>query len=136
MASTAARSILRPPARFVSYKVISLEVKMVDRYVPDRLLLALVNTLDRRVPPKAIHGVVNGLEKLPPKVRSSIIAAADAYVPDSVSNSRKASAVVAGIVKYVPDRVIPPESADDWTTVKARFHIPTLVSKGPRAVAR
>jgi len=136
MAPAKKKSVLEPPARFVSHKVISFEVRMVDRYVPDRLLLLLVNTLDNRVPPRAIDGVVNTLEKLPPRVRASIIAAADEYVPDAVSNSRKASAVIAGVGKYVPDRVIPPESAEDWTTVKTRFHIPTLVSKGPGAVAR
>jgi hypothetical protein len=136
MAPSTRRSILGPAARFVSHKVISFEVSMVDRYVPDKLLLGLVNALDTRVPPKTIDDVVNRIERLPPEVRASIITAADEYVPDAVSNSRKASAVIAGVAKYVPDRVIPPESADEWATVKMRFHIPTLVSRGPGAVAR
>jgi hypothetical protein len=122
-------SVFEPPAKFVSHKVISFEVKLVDVCVPDRLLLVLVNTLDKRVPPKAINGVIKGLDMLPPRVRSSIIAAADSYVPDAVASSRKVSAVVTNVVKYVPDSIIPPESVESWSTVKTRFHIPTLLSR-------
>ena len=50
-------SVFRPPVKFVSHKVITLEVRAVDRLVPDRLLLFYLNTLDRRVPPKAIEGI-------------------------------------------------------------------------------
>jgi hypothetical protein len=114
----------------MSERVISLEVKTVDRYVPDRLLLFYLNALDNRVPPKAIDGVINRLEKLPPKVRSSLITAADEYVPDTAASSRKVSAVIAGVYKYVPDRIIPPESIEDWSNVKTKFHIPTLLSRG------
>jgi hypothetical protein len=123
-----ARIILESPTRFVSHKVISLEVKAIDRFVPDRLLLFYLNTLDKRIPPKAINGIVNGLDKLPPKVRSTLIAAADEYVPDTVASSRKVSAVISAVYKYVPDSVIPPESADDWAHVKTKFHIPTLLT--------
>ena len=122
-------SVFEPPAKFVSGKVISLEVMLVDACVPDRLLLFLVNTLDKRIPPKAINGVVNGLDKLPRRVRSSLIYAADGYVPDSVASSRKVSAVVSGVAKYIPDRVIPPESAQNWENVKTKFHIPTLLAR-------
>ena len=127
-------SVFRPPAKFLSHKVISLEVKAVDRLVPDRLLLIYLNALDKRVPPKAIDGVIRGLDKLPPKVRSSLISAADEYVPDSVASSRKVSAVVSGVYKYVPDDIIPPESAEHWANVKTRFHIPTLLSRDRRAL--
>jgi hypothetical protein len=119
-----------PPFRFVSERVISLGGKSVDRFVPDSLLLLFMNTLDKRVPPEVIDGVIGGLDALPPKVRSSMITAADRYIPDTVANSRKISAVIAGIYKYVPDRIIPPESVEDWSHVKARFHIPTLLSRG------
>jgi hypothetical protein len=123
------KTVLEPPTKFVSHKVISLEVKMVDRLVPDRLLLFYLNTLDKRVPSKAIDGIINSLDKLPTKVRSSLITAADEYVPDTVASSRKVSAVISGVYKYVPDRIIPPESTDNWANVKMKFHIPTLLSK-------
>ena len=123
------KSIFEPPAKFVSKKVISLEVKLVDRLVPDRLLLFYLNTLDKRVPPKAIDTVINGLDKLPQKVRSSLITAADEYVPDTVASSRKVSAIISGVYKYVPDRIIPAESAEGWANVKMKFHIPTLLSR-------
>ena len=129
-----AMSILQPPARFLSHKVISFEVKAVERLVPDRLLLFYLNTLDKRIPPKAINGIINGLDKLPPKVRSSLISAADEYVPDTVASSRKVSAVISGVYKYVPDRIIPLESAQNWANVKTKFHIPTLISRDSRAV--
>jgi len=127
-------SVFRPPAKFISHRVITLEVKVVDSLVPDRLLLLYLNTLDKRVPPKAIDGIIRGLDKLPPKVRSSLITAADEYVPDSVASSRKVSAVVSAVYKYVPDDIIPPESAENWAMVKTRFHIPTLLSRDRRAV--
>jgi hypothetical protein len=120
-------SVFEPPAKFVSQKVISLEVKVVESLVPDRLLLLLMNTLDNRIPPRAINGVIDGLDRLPTKIRSSIIYAADEYVPDTVASSRKVSAVISGIGKYVPDRIIPEEAAEDWSNVKMKFHIPTLI---------
>jgi len=124
------KSAIESSVKSISERVISLEVKTVDRYVPDRLLLFYLNALDKRVPPKAIDGVISGLDKLPPKVRSSLITAADEYVPDTVASSRKVSAVIAGVYKYVPDRIIPPESIEDWSNVKTKFHIPTLLSRG------
>ena len=132
MSSSKGKSIFETPAKFVSKKVISLEVKLVDLLVPDRLLLFYLNTLDKRVPPKAIDRVINGLDRLPQKVRSSLITAADEYVPDTVASSRKVSAVISGVYKYVPDRIIPPESAEDWANVKMKFHIPTLLSREAR----
>ena len=132
MSSREKRSIFEPSAKFISKKVISLEVKLVERWVPDRLLLFYLNTLDKRVPPKAIDRVINGLDKLPKKMRSSLISTADEYVPDTVANSRKVSAVISGVYKYVPDRIIPPESAEDWANVKMKFHIPTLLSRESR----
>jgi hypothetical protein len=125
---------LEPPVRFVSKRAISLEVKAVDRYVPDSWLLLFMNTLDKRVPPEVIDGVISGLDVLPPKLRSYVIAAAitaaDKYVPDTAASSRKVSAIIAGIYKYVPDSIIPPESMEEWSNVKAKFHIPTLLSRG------
>jgi hypothetical protein len=129
MSSRKGKAIFETPAKFISKKVISLEVKLVDLLVPDRLLLFYLNTLDKRVPPKAIDRVINGLERLPQKVRSSLISAADEYVPDTVASSRKVSAVISGVYKYVPDRIIPAESAEDWENVKMKFHIPTLLSR-------
>ncbi|MFC1848167.1 hypothetical protein ACFLXV_02505 [Chloroflexota bacterium] len=130
------KEILEPPVKFVSKKVISFEVQAVEKLVPDRLLLFYLNTLDKRVPPKAIEGIINGLDKLPAKVRSSLITAADEYVPDTVASSRKVSTIISGVYKYVPDRIIPPESAEDWANVKTRFHIPTLLSREDRRKVR
>ena len=124
------KSTVESSIKSMSERVISLEVKTVDRYVPDRLLLFYLNALDKHVSPKAIDGVISGLDKLPPKVRSSLITAADEYVPDTAASSRKVSAVIAGVYKYVPDRIIPPESIEDWSNVKTKFHIPTLLSRG------
>ncbi len=129
MSSRKRKSIFEPATKFISKKAISLEVKLVDRLVPDRLLLFYLNTLDKRVPPKAIDTVINGLDKLPQKVRSSLITAADEYVPDTVASSRKVSAIISGVYKYVPDRIIPTESAEGWANVKMKFHIPTLLSR-------
>ncbi len=124
-------SRLKPPVRFVSERLIKIEVKFVDRYVPDELLLFYMNLLDKHVPPKAIDFVIEELDKrVPPKVRSSVIAAADGYVPDSVASSRKLSAVIAGFGKYIPDRLIPADSASNWSNLKMKFHIPTLLSRG------
>ncbi len=132
MPSKSAKSIIQPPAKFVSRKVISLESKIVDRFVPDRLLLFYLNTIDNRIPPRAIDGVINGLGRLPRKVRSSLITATCDYVPDTVASSRKASALISGIGKYIPDRIVPPESIEDWEQVKAKFHIPTLLTEARR----
>lgn len=129
MSSRKRKSIFEPAVKFVSKKAISLEVKLVDRLVPDRLLLFYLNTLDKRVPPKAIDTVINGLDKLPQKVRSSLITAADEYVPDTVASSRKVSAIISGVYKYVPDRIIPASSTEGWANVKMKFHIPTLLSR-------
>lgn len=136
MQSQSSTSIIKSPAKFVSHKVISLETRIVERFVPDRLLLFYLNTLDNRVPVKAIDGVVNGLGKLPRKVRSSLITATYNYVPDAVASSRKASAMISGIGKYIPDRIVPPESIEDWEHVKAKFHIPTLIAKERRKLKR
>ena len=136
MLSKRTRSILGRLDKFASDKLISLEVKLADTCVPDRLLLFYLNTLDKHVPPKAINGVISGLGKLPQKVRSSLITAADEYVPDTVASSRKVSAVISAVYKYVPDRIIPPESAEQWSNLKMKFHIPTLLRRGGRGKTR
>jgi len=130
MSSGKKKSIIEPPAKFLSKKIISLEVKLVEKLVPDRLLLFYLNTLDKRVPPKVIDTVIDELDRLPQRVRSSLITVADEYVPDTVASSRKVSAVISAVYKYVPDRIIPPESAEDWANLKMKLHIPTLLSKG------
>ena len=128
-------SAVEPSARNLSHRVISLQVRMVDKYVPDKALLYTINALDNHTPPKIISSVVDGLyDYVPNKVRSSLITAADEYVPDTVANSRKVCAVLAGVGKYVPDKVIPSESAERWDNVKLKFHIPTLVQRKERSV--
>ena len=122
--------ILFLPGKIISRIVITIEVKLVDLFVPDRVLLFFMNTLDKRVPPKAIDTVIDEVDKhVPKRVRSSLISAADEYVPDTAASSRKVSTVVAGVGKYVPDRIIPPDSAQGWAKIKAKFNIPTLLSR-------
>ena len=134
MPSKAKRSILEPPTKFVSEKVISLEVKAIERYVPDKLLLLFMNALDKRASPKTINAIVDKIEKyISAKVRDSLLAVADEYVPDTVANSRKVSTVIAGVGKYIPDRIIPAESAEQWANLKIKFSIPTLLTKEGKA---
>jgi hypothetical protein len=130
MPSKAKRSILEPPAKFVYGKVVSLEVRAVEKYVPDRLLLSFINALDKRASPKRINSIIDKIEKyISENVRASFLAVADEYVPDSAANSRKVSTVVAGVGKYIPDRLIPAASADKWSNLKIKFSIPTLLIK-------
>jgi len=58
MASVKGFRRLGYPARNISNKVIGLEVKAVNAFVPRRLLLFYVNLLDRRVPPKVKTSMV------------------------------------------------------------------------------
>jgi hypothetical protein len=130
MPSKAKRSILEPPAKFVYGKVLSLEVRAVEKYVPDRLLLLFINALDKRASPKRINSIIDKIERyISENVRASLLAVADEYVPDTAANSRKVSTVVAGVGKYIPDRLIPAESAGKWSSLKIKFSIPTLLIK-------
>jgi hypothetical protein len=134
MPQKAKRSVLKPPAKFVSGKVLSLEVKVVDKYVPDRLLLLFMNALDKRASPQTIDAIVNKIEKyISERVRASLLAVADEYVPDTVASSRKVSTVVAGVGKYIPDKIIPAEAAEKWSNLKIKFSIPTLLTKEGQA---
>jgi hypothetical protein len=127
MASAKGARRLRSTARNISHKVIGLEVKAVNTCVPPRLLLFYVNLLDRRVPPKVKTSIVEGIGKLPVDVRASLLEVADEYVPQDVDNSWKFCAVVAGICKYIPEKIIPTKSAERWETLRVRFHIPTVI---------
>jgi len=119
-------SIIRPLAK----KGFRLFVKIVDKYAPDRLLLFALNFLDKRVPNKAITFAIKWVEKLAPrKLLANLIATADEYVPDEVANSRKVCAILAGVGKYIPDEMVPPESMGRWANLRAKFHIPKLVSR-------
>ena len=134
MPSKAKRSVLEPPAKFVSQKVLSLDAKVVEKYVPDKLLLLLINALDKRASPRTIDAIVGMIERhISRKTLSSLITVADEYVPDTVANSRKVSTVVAGVAKYIPDRIIPAESAEKWSNLKTKFSIPTLLTKEGKA---
>ena len=127
MAPTEKAARRRLAIRSVSHKVIALEVRAVNAYVPRRLLLFYVNLLDRRVPPKVKTSIVDGIGKLPEDVRTSLLAVADEYVPQDVDNSWKFCSVVAGICKYIPERIIPMCSAERWERLRGRYHIPTLI---------
>jgi hypothetical protein len=119
--------------RFLAQKGFSLFVKVVDKYAPDRLLLFGLNFLDNRVPNRLISFAIKGVEKLAPRrLRSTAIAAADEYVPDEVANSRKVCAVLAAVGKYIPDKIIPPESTERWENLRTKFHIPKLISSRQR----
>jgi len=104
-------------------------VKAVDKYAPDRLLLFGLNFLDKRVPNRLISFAIRVVEKVASnKLRSFVINIADEYVPDEVANSRKVCAVIAGVGKYIPDELIPPESTGKWDNLRTKFHIPRLIS--------
>ena len=129
MSSEETRSVTQTATRLLSRKLLSFEVKVIDKCVPDRLLLFYLNLLDKHMPTGVIPFVIEGIDKyVPHRWRSALITAADEYVPDTAANSRKVSAVVAGVVKYVPDRLVPPESLGRWENLKVKFHIPTLIS--------
>jgi hypothetical protein len=121
--------IIRP----VSRRGFFIFVKAVDRYAPDRLLLFGLNFLDRRVPNRLISFAIRVVEKVASnKLRSFVIDIADEYVPDEVANSRKVCAVIAGVGKYIPDELIPPESIGRWDNLRTKFHIPRLISSRPK----
>lgn len=116
-------------SRSLAEKWFSAFVKLVDRYAPDRLLLFALNFLDKRVPNRLISFAINVVERLVPRrLRSTAIAAADEYVPDAVANSRKVSVVIAGVGKYIPDKLVPAESTERWENLRTKLHIPRLVS--------
>ncbi len=115
--------------RSLAKKGFSLFVKAVDKYAPDRLLLFGLNFLDKRVPNRLISFAIKVVKKLAPRrLRSTAMTAADEYVPDEVANSRKICTVLAGVGKYIPDEIIPPESTGRWENLRTKFHIPKLVS--------
>jgi len=119
-------------ARFYLDKAALLDTIFIDRFVPDSLLLYLINTLDRIVRPQTINTLIKKMEILvSPKVRSSLIEVADQCTLDAVASSRKMSTIVASVGKYIPDSVIPPESAEGWSNLKLKLHIPTLISRKP-----
>ena len=127
MAPTKKAAESRSSIRSLSHRVIALEVKAVNACVPPRLLLFYVNLLDRRVPPKVKTSIVHGIGKLPEDVRVSLLVAADEYVPQDVDNSWKFCSVVAGVCKYIPEKIIPMCSAERWERIRGRYHIPTLI---------
>jgi hypothetical protein len=113
--------------RSVSHKVIALGVRAVDAYAPGRLLLFGVNLVDRRVPPGVKTSIADGVGKLHEGVRVSLLVVADDYVPQDVDNSWKFCSVIAGICKYIPERIVPMCSAERWERLRVRYHIPTLI---------
>jgi hypothetical protein len=127
MTPTKAASKRKSSIRSLSHRVIALEVRAVNAYVPRRLLLFYVNLLDRRVPPKIKTSIVDSIGRLPEDVRTSILRVADEYVPQDVDNSWKFCSVVAGICKYIPERIIPMRAAEKWEKLRGRYHIPTLI---------
>jgi hypothetical protein len=115
--------------RSLAKKGFSLFVKLVDKYAPDRLLLFALNFLDKHVPNRLISFAIKVVKKLiSARLRATAIAVADEYVPDEVANSRKVCAVLAGVGKYIPDEMIPPESTGRWENLRTKFHIPKLIS--------
>ena len=119
--------------RSLAKRGFSLFVKAVDKYAPDRLLLFGLNFLDKRVPNRLISFAIKWVERLAPrKLISRVIITADEYVPDEVANSRKVCTILAGVGKYIPDELIPPESAGRWENLRTKFHIPRLISSKPK----
>ena len=131
MSSKETRTGTQSAAKLLSHKLLSFEVKVIDRCVPNKLLLFYLNLLDKHVPTRVVPFVIEGIEKyVPHKLRSSLVTAADEYVPDTAASSRKVCAVVAAVGKYIPDRIIPPRSLERWETLRMKFHIPRLISMG------
>jgi len=123
--------------RFYLDSVALLDTIFIERFVPDTLLLYLMKTLDRRVRPRTINMLIRKMEVLvSPKVRSSLIEVADQCELDAVASSRKMSAIVAFVGKYIPDSFIPPESAEAWSNLKVKLHVPTLISRNPDSLIR
>jgi hypothetical protein len=119
--------------RSLAKRGFSLFVKAVDKYAPDRLLLFGLNFLDKRVPNRLLSFAIKWVDRLAPrKLISRVIATADEYVPDEVANSRKVCTILAGVGKYIPDELIPPESAGRWENLRTKFHIPRLISSKPK----
>ena len=124
-------------ARFYLDKAALLDTIFIDRFVPDTLLLHLMNTLDRIMRPHMINTLLKEMEILvSPKVRSSLLEVADQCALDAVASSRKVSAIVAFVGKYIPDSFIPPESAEAWSNLKLKLHVPTLISRKPDSSIR
>jgi len=124
-------------ARFYLDKAALLDTIFIDRFVPDILLLHLMNILDRRVRPYTINTLLKEMEILvSPKVRSSLLEVADQCALDAVASSRKVSAIVAFVGKYIPDSFIPPESAEAWSNLKLKLHVPTLILRKPDSLIR
>jgi hypothetical protein len=124
-------------ARFYLDKAALLDTIFIDRFVPDILLLHLMNILDRRVRPDTINTLLKEMEILvSPKVRSSLLEVADQCALDAVASSRKVSAIVAFVGKYIPDSFIPPESAEAWSNLKLKLHVPTLILRKPDSLIR
>jgi hypothetical protein len=117
-------------ARFYLDNAALLDTIFIDIFVPDKLLLRLMNTLDRIVRPQTVETLMEKMEILvSPKVRSSLIEVADQCALDAAASSRKVSAIVAFVGKYIPDTFIPPESAQAWSNLKLKLHVPTLISR-------
>lgn len=123
------KAMRRLSIRDISHRVIALEVRAVDAWVPRRLLLFSMDAVDRRVPPKIKTSIVERIGRLPEKVRASLIHAADEFVPQDVDNSWKFCSVLAGLCKYIPEKVIPMCSAEKWEKLRFRYHIPTLIEE-------
>lgn len=119
----------RSSIRQLSHWVIALEVRAVDAWIPRRLLLLSINAVDRRVPPRVKSSIVERIGRLPEDLRASLIEAADEFVPQDVDNSWKFCSVLAGICKYIPEKIIPMCSADKWERLRFRYHIPTLIEE-------
>lgn len=123
--------------RFFVEKFALLDTIFIDIFIPDRLLLFLMNILDRIMYPQMIDTLIDKMEVLvSPKVRSSLIEVADQCDLDPVASSRKTSAIFAFVGKYIPDSVIPPESAEGWSNLKLKLHVPTLISRKPESLNR
>jgi hypothetical protein len=127
----------RQLARFYLDKAALLDTIFIDRFVPDILLLYLMKTLDRIMRPHTINTLLKEMEILvSPKVRSSLLEVADQCALDAVASSRKVSAIVAFVGKYIPDSFIPPESAEAWSNLKLKLHVPTLILRKPDSLIR
>ena len=125
------------------HTIIAIEIKLVDRFVPQRVIDFIVSKLDWLLPRFArilnrhviiraretdarylkgtVSKTVQGAETyLSYKIAPAVIHGVEQHLPEAAS-SRKISSIVAGVGKYIPDSVIPTEYIEQWLHLKERF---------------
>jgi 3-oxoacyl-[acyl-carrier-protein] synthase-3 len=131
LASRAIHSIIAIEIRIVDklvpQKVINLTVSKADWVVPriagilNRHLIRRIKEADQRYLKGTVSRTVEGAKTyLSYRMAPAVIRGVEQHLPQAAS-SRKISTIVAGVGKYVPDSVIPTEYIEQWLQLKERF---------------